>query len=72
MRKVKGEASRQLQRLLATRSPRAKSLIVTVFGDSILPHGGTVWVGSLIRLLVPFGINETRSSRMAGPSGWAV
>jgi phenylacetic acid degradation operon negative regulatory protein len=58
MREMKGEASRRLGRLLATRPPRAKSLIVTVFGDSILPHGGTVWVGSLIRLLVPFGINE--------------
>jgi phenylacetic acid degradation operon negative regulatory protein len=34
------------------------SLVVTVFGDSILPHGGTVWVGSLIWLLGPFRINE--------------
>jgi phenylacetic acid degradation operon negative regulatory protein len=53
-----GEAGRHLAQLLATRPPRAKSLVVTVFGDSILPHGGTVWVGSLIRLLAPFGINE--------------
>jgi len=58
MPEPKGEASRQLRHLLATRPPRAKSLIVTVFGDSILPHGGTVWVGSLIRLLGPFGVNE--------------
>jgi phenylacetic acid degradation operon negative regulatory protein len=54
----RGEAGRHLEHLLATRPPRAKSLVVTVFGDSILPHGGTVWVGSLIRLLGPFGINE--------------
>lgn len=54
----KGEARRHLEHLLATRPPRAKSLVVTVFGDSILPHGGTLWVGSLIRLLAPFGINE--------------
>jgi phenylacetic acid degradation operon negative regulatory protein len=47
-----------LEHLLATRPPRAKSLVVTVFGDSILPHGGTVWVGSLIRLLGRFGVNE--------------
>jgi phenylacetic acid degradation operon negative regulatory protein len=58
MRESKGEAARKLGDLLATRPPRAKSLIVTVFGDSILPHGGTVWVGSLIRLLGPFGVNE--------------
>lgn len=53
-----GEAGRHLEHLLVTRPPRAKSLVVTVFGDSILPHGGTIWVGSLIRLLGPFGINE--------------
>jgi phenylacetic acid degradation operon negative regulatory protein len=58
MREAKGGARRQLEHLLATRPPRAKSLLVTVFGDSILPHGGTVWVGSLISLLGPFGINE--------------
>jgi phenylacetic acid degradation operon negative regulatory protein len=58
MREPKREARRHLEHLLATRPPRAKSLVVTVFGDSILPHGGTVWVGSLIRLLGPFGINE--------------
>jgi phenylacetic acid degradation operon negative regulatory protein len=58
MRKPRGEAARRLEHLLASRPPRAKSLVVTVFGDSILPHGGTVWVGSLIRLLGPFGINE--------------
>ena len=57
MREVKGEAGRRLRHLVDTRPPRAKSLVVTVFGDAILPHGGTIWVGSLIRLLAPFGIN---------------
>jgi len=37
---------------------RAGSLIVSVFGDAILPRGGTVWIGSLIRALANFGINE--------------
>jgi phenylacetic acid degradation operon negative regulatory protein len=37
---------------------RAKSLIVTVYGDAILPHGGSVWLGSLINLLEPFGQSE--------------
>ena len=37
---------------------RASSLIVTLYGDAIEPHGGRVWLGSLIRLLEPMGINE--------------
>lgn len=41
------------------RSPiRAGSLLVTVFGDAIAPHGGTVWLGALIRVLEGFGINQ--------------
>lgn len=37
---------------------RAGSLITTVFGDSIAPRGGTVWLGSLIHAMAEFGINE--------------
>ena len=37
---------------------RAGSLIVTLFGDAIRPRGGTVWIGSLIRVLDDFGVNE--------------
>jgi len=37
---------------------RASSLVITVYGDSIEPHGGTVWLGALIKLLEPVGINE--------------
>ncbi|MDU7558668.1 MAG: phenylacetic acid degradation operon negative regulatory protein PaaX, partial [Pseudomonas sp.] len=37
---------------------RASSLIITLYGDAIEPHGGTVWLGSLIQLLEPVGINE--------------
>jgi phenylacetic acid degradation operon negative regulatory protein len=33
-------------------------LIITLYGDAIEPHGGTVWLGSLIQLLEPIGINE--------------
>ncbi|CAD5108942.1 phenylacetic acid degradation operon negative regulatory protein PaaX [Zestomonas carbonaria] len=41
------------------RTPiRASSLIITLYGDAIEPHGGTVWLGSLIQLLEPMGINE--------------
>jgi phenylacetic acid degradation operon negative regulatory protein len=37
---------------------RAKSLLVTVYGDAILPHGGSVWLGSLISLVEPLGLSE--------------
>lgn len=47
-----------IQRFLEEQRPRAKSLAVTVFGDSILPHGGVVLLGGLIDLLAPFGIND--------------
>src|SRR4051812_7059879 len=49
---------RVLRTLLADTAPRAKSLIVTLFGDAILPHGGSIWMGSLVTLLAPFGVNE--------------
>lgn len=37
---------------------RAGSLITTVFGDSIAPRGGVVWLGSLIAAMAGFGISE--------------
>ena len=37
---------------------RANSLIITVYGDFIAPHGGAVWLGSFIRLVKPLGLNE--------------
>jgi len=37
---------------------QASSLITSVFGDAILPRGGRVWLGSLIKLLQPLDINE--------------
>lgn len=43
---------------LAQQPPRTKSLVMTLFGDVIRPHGGALWLGSLIRLLASFGIND--------------
>ena len=37
---------------------QAGSLIVSVFGDAVLPRGGRIWLGSLIEMLQPFNINE--------------
>lgn len=47
-----------LRDLLEHSQLRAKSLIVSIYGDAIAPHGGTVWLGSLIDLVRPFGLNE--------------
>ncbi|HWK69882.1 MAG TPA: phenylacetic acid degradation operon negative regulatory protein PaaX [Burkholderiaceae bacterium] len=51
-----------LQRLVHTLlehdPPRAKSLCVTLLGDAIEPHGGSIWLSDLIELVTPLGINE--------------
>ncbi len=50
---------KQLAAALPRRlKPRAKSLLVTVWGDAIAPHGAGIWLGSLIRLVAPLGLNE--------------
>ena len=53
-----GETAAAIDGLLARLKPNAKSLIVTLFGDAISPHGGVVWLGSLVDLVAPFGLNE--------------
>lgn len=45
-------------RYRSQRPIRAASLIVSVFGDTISVHGGSVWLGSLIQALAPLGITE--------------
>ena len=52
------QVSRWIRRLLTDARPRASSLIVTVWGDALAPHGGAVWLSTLIDLVAPFGINE--------------
>ncbi|MCB1856918.1 MAG: phenylacetic acid degradation operon negative regulatory protein PaaX [Gammaproteobacteria bacterium] len=37
---------------------RTPSLIATLFGDVVEAYGGEIWLGSLSRLLAPFGISE--------------
>jgi phenylacetic acid degradation operon negative regulatory protein len=55
------------------RPLRGGSLIVTIFGDAILPRGGAIALGSLIALAAPFGLNErlvrTATARLA-KDGW--
>ena len=42
------------------RAPPKKtpSLLSTLFGDLVEPHGGEIWLGSLIQLLAPLGVSE--------------
>lgn len=62
-----------VSRFRRQRPLRGGSLIVTIFGDSILPRGGAIALGSLIRLAAPFGLKErlvrTASARLA-QEGW--
>ena len=50
--------ARWIGRELRRHPPKAKSLVVTVWGDAIAPHGGAVWLSGLIRLLAPLGMSE--------------
>jgi phenylacetic acid degradation operon negative regulatory protein len=47
-----------IARLLKLIKPKAKSVIVTVYGDAISHHGGNAWLGSIIKLCAPIGLNE--------------
>jgi phenylacetic acid degradation operon negative regulatory protein len=53
------QCSRSLINAVRKQPPsRAPHFLITLFGDTIVPHGGEIWLGSLIDLLAPFGINE--------------
>lgn len=51
-------SSEWIAHVLATDPPRHKSLVMTVCGDAIAPHGGAFWLGSMIELLAPLGVAE--------------
>lgn len=60
-----------LERLDA--APRTAPLIITLFGDAVVPRGGTLWLGSLQPILDCFGLKEgqvrTALSRLT-EEGW--
>jgi len=62
-----------IRRYLKEEEPRSKSLIITMFGDSLSPAVDAVWLGELIELLEPFDVNErlvrTSSFRLV-EEGW--
>jgi phenylacetic acid degradation operon negative regulatory protein len=51
-----------LQKLLAEFRQQSRikagSLIISVFGDAVLPRGGRIWLGSLIGLLEPLQLSD--------------
>ncbi|MDR2013698.1 MAG: hypothetical protein LBQ20_11860 [Rhodanobacter sp.] len=59
---VKSKKSPSLQQwiksVLSAERFDAQSLIITVFGDSIVPLGGHAWFKSLVTLLESFGLSE--------------
>jgi len=70
---VSTAAAALVARFRRQRPLRGGSLIVTLFGDSIMPRGGAIALGSLIELAAPFGLNErlvrTATARLAH-DGW--
>jgi phenylacetic acid degradation operon negative regulatory protein len=65
--------SQLLDRFHASRPVRAWSLIVTLYGDAIVPRGGSLWLGSLTAIMARFGIDaghvRTAMSRLV-TDGW--
>ncbi len=49
---------RRIELFRAQKRVHAGSLIISLFGDLLVPRGGRVWLGSLIHLLAPLGLNE--------------
>lgn len=60
-------------RHLRNEPSRTWSIVVTVFGDAIVPRGGTLWLGSLLDLFAGMeiggGVVRTAMSRLAA-DGW--
>jgi phenylacetic acid degradation operon negative regulatory protein len=64
-----------IDHFLTTDPPRSKSLVMTIFGDAIAPHGAGLWLGSLIELVAPMSVTDrlvrTSVFRLA-QEGWLV
>src|SRR5258708_36946277 len=48
---------------------RTGSIVITVFGDAIVPRGGSVWLGTLLEFFgaldIDSGVGRTAMSRLA-------
>jgi phenylacetic acid degradation operon negative regulatory protein len=62
-----------LKQFHARKPARIWSLIVTLYGDAIVPRGGSLWIGSLIEIMDLFRIDaghvRTAVSRLSS-DGW--
>ncbi|MEZ5480537.1 MAG: phenylacetic acid degradation operon negative regulatory protein PaaX [Thiolinea sp.] len=54
----KDRAQALIAEFAETRRVQAGNLLLTVYGDTVCPYGGTIWLGSLIKLVEPLGISE--------------
>ena len=63
----------EILRHLRAEPSRTWSVIITVFGDAIVPRGGSVWLGTLVRFFAALdigdGVVRTAVSRLAA-DGW--
>lgn len=72
-----GEGFAPLDAVIATKRAehdmRVWSLVVTIFGDAIVPRGGEVWLGTLLELVGRLGVEanalRTAMSRLTA-EGW--
>src|ERR1035437_8115686 len=52
---------------------RTGSIVITLFGDAIVPRGGSVWLGTLLEFFrtidIDSGVVRTAMSRLAN-DGW--
>ncbi len=72
-RPVTANALQPLLDQFRSEPSRLWSLVLTVYGDAIVPRGGSVWLGTLTRFFETLGIGEgavrTAMSRLAA-DGW--
>ncbi|WP_057883363.1 PaaX family transcriptional regulator [Tsuneonella troitsensis] len=54
-----------VEKLVGSIRVNPKNLIATIYGDMLVPHGGTAWLGSLVKMAQPFGISEYLSRTTA-------
>ena len=47
-----------VKRFAAMKPLRTGSLLVSIFGDTVNPRGGVVWLGNLIQVLEPLGVSH--------------
>jgi phenylacetic acid degradation operon negative regulatory protein len=55
----RGQPMKLITTLLEKVPVRAPAMIVTIYGDIVVPRGGILWMGTLIEICARLGISET-------------